>query len=164
MRQPHVVFLDSLLADVCVVDDEAAAYRVVRPAAKRLAPRVAGRETHAVRVERKRAAPVEHKVISFVEINPLAAKQPQCLPRANGRYSIGNRRRIDQFRRFAFQTQHDRFTATVTLSGGAERAEQLDANGMDPREQPVIGGGHRQTCVPRASGRRCASSTGRSRS
>ena len=102
-RSDGVVELDAVLADGVLVDDEAAADRVVRLLQQRRAVGVVGEERHAVGVVRQRAAPVQDQLGRLVEVDLVGVpyvggQQPQPLGRAD---RVAPRRRRSPRRRCA---------------------------------------------------------------
>ena len=136
-----------------MIDDEAAADRVIDPLDERRAG--AGRpqagEPHAVRVQRQLVAAVEDQRLLEIEVDLARAEQADALRRRHLCHALLHA--VDVARRglVALEAENDRLVAAVTLAGEAERAEQLDLHARRLRELAVgfealdeaLGGAHR---------------------
>jgi len=134
--QRSLVLDDAVAAGRLLVDDEAAAYRVVLAAAQLQPGGVEGAEDHAVGMEVQRLA--DHRQVFLLdETDRLFSQQTQAAAVADRRQPFRDAGGIDLLRLFAFEAEDHRLVAAMTLAGGAERAVQLDAHALGRIQQAV---------------------------
>ena len=129
---------DPVVGGFVVIDDEAAADRVVVARRDHLATRIECREAHAIRVVRQFLPLVEDEVGFLVERDLVFAEQTDFLVGADSLERRRNHIGIDLVGPLALETTEHRLVGAVAAARMCERAEQLRAHACHAREVALL--------------------------
>jgi len=111
---------DDWVAGFVLVEDEAAAHRVVLPSAELVTAGIQRPEQHAVTVKLQSLAPVQHDVVVHRERDGVLARQPELSLRADGGDAGFGRNRGDAVGLLALEAENNGLDAAVPVPGRAE--------------------------------------------
>jgi hypothetical protein len=111
---------DDRVTGVVLIEDEAAAHRVVLTPAELVSVGVQRPEQHAVAVEVQPLAPVQHDVVVHRERDRVLARQPELPLRADGGDAGFGRDRVDEVGLLALEAENDGLDAAVPVPGRAQ--------------------------------------------
>ncbi len=147
----HAARLHQIDALPFLAHHKPAAHRVIIFFRNHAAARIQGDKAHAVRMLRQCFATEKQHMFFFHAADRMRAVQQQLFGTANFRQARLDVVRVDVVRQISFQSQQYRLVAAMAFAGGAERAVQLNADGMHRIQQTgvvqmgskSIGGNHR---------------------